>query len=61
MAIGAGQTVLDACGIPLVLPSGEIDPGLVVEAASPDMTIDAFIAAVGRHRHFARDSDPPRV
>jgi len=61
MAIGAGQSVLDACGIPRVLPSGESDPGLVMANEAADSTMKAFIAAVGRHRHFERDSDPPRV
>lgn len=44
------------------LPTGEADPGLLIEAqgdsyASPE----AFIRAVGKHRHPARDQDPPRV
>ena len=61
MAMGAGQTVLEACGIPLTLPSGEADPGIILSAESTHTDIDQFVAAIARHRHFERDSDPPRV
>ena len=61
MTIGAGQTVLEACGIPPTLPSGALDQGLITERDLTNVTIDAFITAVARHRHFERDSDPPRV
>ncbi|MFZ3117204.1 MAG: DJ-1/PfpI family protein, partial [Variovorax sp.] len=62
LALGASQALLGEAGIPLTLPDGAADPGLIL-ADSADIagaTVD-FIAAVGMHRHTARDSDPPRV
>ncbi|MDM0090958.1 MULTISPECIES: catalase [unclassified Variovorax] len=62
LALGASQALLSEAGVPLTLPDGAADPGLIladsahIEAATAD-----FIAAVGQHRHTARDSDPPRV
>ncbi|MDQ3419249.1 MAG: catalase [Acidobacteriota bacterium] len=57
MAWGAGAGLLTACGI----PTDESDPGLIVAAAdSPDAT-DQFVAAMAKHRHFGRETDPPRV
>jgi catalase len=62
LALGDSSRILGKAGIPLALPSGDADPGLLVEgqegtAANPQ----AFIAAVGRHRHAERDRDPPLV
>jgi len=55
-----GTSILEAAGVPLTLPDGRDDPGLVVTG---DVTAagTAFIAAVARHRHFERETDPPRV
>jgi catalase len=62
LAIGAGQDALKLAGIPSTLISGKGDPGLVfAEAASIEQGIDAFIAALAMHRHFERETDPPRV
>jgi catalase len=53
---------LKLAGIPTTLLSGEADPGLVLVAADDvDDGIEAFIAALGKHRHFERETDPPRV
>jgi catalase len=42
------------------LPSGKPDQGLLV--ASDAATIaDDFVAAIAKHRHFGRETDPPRV
>jgi catalase len=62
LALGASQALLSDAGIPLTLVDGSADPGLIL-ADGTDMTSVAadFIAAVGKHRHTARDSDPPRV
>ena len=60
LAAGAGADLLDACGIPRALPDGSVDPGLVI-ADDLAAATDAFIAAVAAHRHFARETDPPRV
>ncbi|HET9372878.1 MAG TPA: catalase [Vicinamibacterales bacterium] len=56
----ASQELLRACGIPAALSDGEPDEGLIVTADVAGAA-DAFIAAIAAHRHFARESDPPRV
>jgi catalase len=53
--------LLEACGISPTLPGGEPDPGLIATSSDPRATTDAFVAAIARHRHFARETDPPRV
>ena len=60
LALGAGAQLLDACGIDTALPDGQPDPGLLV-AVDAEAVGDAFVAAIGKHRHFARETDPPRV
>ncbi|HTU66421.1 MAG TPA: catalase, partial [Steroidobacteraceae bacterium] len=60
LALGAGAALLDAAGIPAELPDGGDDPG-VLHGADVDETFDAFVAAVAKHRHFERQTDPPRV
>ncbi|MDT4858740.1 hypothetical protein FQZ97_932210 [compost metagenome] len=52
----ASQTLLDAAGVALVLPSGDPDPGIVTET-----DVDGFIQAMARHRHPERETDPPAV
>jgi catalase len=62
LAIGAGENALKLADIPATLTNGKADPGLVfVEAAAIDQGIDAFVAALAKHRHFERETDPPRV
>ena len=58
LALGASSMLLDKAGIVSTLPDGTEDPGLFVGDAG---SIDAFIAAVGRHRHPERDMDPPLI
>ena len=58
MALGASTSLLDAAGIATTLPSGDADPGLLVGDASD---APAFVAALGQHRHYSRDTDPPLV
>jgi catalase len=60
LAVGAGEELLTASGIDTSLPSGQPDPG-VIATANASKASGAFIAAIARHRHFARDTDPPRV
>jgi catalase len=62
LVLGSSSQLLEKAGIPFTLPSGDADPGLLIEAqddsyASPE----AFIEAVGKHRHPVRDQDPPLV
>jgi catalase len=56
LVLGESLKVLDKAGIPLTLPSGAADAGLIVEGDA-----ETFIAAIGQHRHVERDQDPPRV
>jgi catalase len=61
LALGEAVQLLEACGIPHSLPTGEPDPGLIIEPSNTTRAADAFIAAIAKHRHFARETDPPRV
>ncbi|QFZ86159.1 catalase [Variovorax paradoxus] len=62
LALGASQALLTEAGIPLALPDGTPDPGLILaDAAHADAAAIDFIASVGQHRHPARESDPPLV
>jgi len=58
LALGASDALLSKAGISATLPSGEADPGLFVGGAD---LIPSFIEAMGRHRHAARDLDPPLI
>jgi catalase len=57
LAFGAGSALLDACGI----PTDEVDSGLIVTAGDSRNAADTFIAAIAAHRHYERETDPPRV
>ena len=62
LVLGAAAGLIDKAGIPLALPSGKPDTGLVVVASGEEgKTFDAFKGALAAHRHFARETDPPRV
>jgi catalase len=62
LALGTGSAVLKAAGIPLKLPGGGGDPGLLIhESGSEANAVPAFVRALTRHRHFERESDPPVV
>jgi catalase len=60
LALGAGEKLLSAAGIPKTLLNGRPDPGLIVPAKG-DTGTRAFITALRQHRHFERETDPPRV
>jgi catalase len=60
LVLGASADLIAACGIDAALADGRPDPGLLV-AAKGKAPADDFIAAVAKHRHFARETDPPRV
>jgi catalase len=62
LALGASKALLVKAGIEASLPSGEDDPGVLLAGGGEiDSAAAAFIAAVGRHRHPERETDPPRV
>jgi catalase len=60
LALGASANLLKACGIDATLPGGQPDPGLIV-ATDATAVAEAFAGAIARHRHFERETDPPRV
>ncbi len=62
LVFGGADALLRKLSIPRELPTGESDPGLVFgEADAPSSAIEAFFTAVGLHRHFQRETDPPTV
>ena len=62
LVVGDGQQLLQQAGIPAVLPSGDADPGLVVATeADAKSAVQVFVKVLGKHRHFDRETDPPRV
>jgi catalase len=60
LALGAGAQLLDAAGIPAAPKGKSADAGLLRYANAGDAA-KPFIAAVAKHRHFERQSDPPPV
>jgi catalase len=60
LVLGAGDQLLRACGIDTALANGQPDPGLLV-ASDAGASTDDFVVAIAKHRHFARETDPPRV
>ncbi len=57
LAIGTGAGLLEQAGV----PTGGKDAGLLVHARGKADAPAAFVKALAKHRHFARDSDPPTV
>ena len=60
LAIGAGVELLKAAGLGPALGPDEIAPGLIVESDAR-AGAEALIAGLAGHRHFERETDPPRV
>ncbi len=62
LLLGDAKRLVEKAGIPQTLPSGKPDPGLLVLAGNDAATAaQAFVAALAKHRHFERETDPPRV
>ncbi|HVY08138.1 MAG TPA: catalase [Burkholderiales bacterium] len=62
LLLGNASALLQAAGIPATLPGGEGDPGLLVfDAHAKDDALPAFVDALGKHRHYQRETDPPAV
>jgi len=63
MTVGSSIELLGLFDIPGALPDGGADPGLITPAAEEDLVeaVSAFMAALAKHRHPARDRDPPPV
>jgi catalase len=60
LVLGSGAEILDAANIDPNLPNGEADPGILLWQGKGN-PIEAFIAAIARHRHFERETDPPMI
>ena len=54
LVLGAGRRLLEKAGIPAELPDGSPDPGLVF-GTSGNGSVDSFVAALAKHRHFERE------
>jgi len=61
LVLGNGTELFDKAGIPRALPDGTADPGLVFGEPLAATGAAAFLTALAAHRHFARETDPPRV
>src|SRR6478736_363517 len=62
LALGAGVDLVENAGVPVKLPSGEPDPGMLVgHHASAASALPDFVKALSQHRHFERAMDPPEV
>jgi catalase len=59
LVLGRQNELLETTRIPLELPGGTADPGLIVHGREPKPR--EFIAAIAKHRHFERFMDPPRI
>jgi catalase len=56
LAMGAGAGLLEKAMVPMSLPDGTPDPGLLV-----DGTLDVFKSALAGPRAYARETDPPML
>ncbi|GAB1596991.1 catalase [Lysobacter claricitrinus] len=62
LALGDSRRLIDAAGLPTDLPDGTPDPGLLLmDSGDVDDALEAFVQAVAMHRHWDRETDPPRV
>jgi catalase len=72
LAAGEGRHLLAAAGIALPHGDGDTeaapadggvvaDPGLVLSDTLEDDDLADFVAALGRRKHFERETDPPKV
>jgi catalase len=62
LALGAGADLVENAGVPAMLPTGAPDPGVLLgrDAGAGDLAVK-FAAAVAKHRHHERETDPPGV
>ncbi len=62
LALGAGCQFVENVGVPATLSSGKPDPGLLLfDDAKAQRALPAFVEAIAKHRHNAREMDPPPV
>jgi catalase len=62
LALGAAADFVENAGVPVKLPSGAADPGMIVDRrGDAAKTLPLFVEAIARHRHHERELDPPPV
>jgi catalase len=61
LALGAATRLLDKVGIDYQRSGNGEDPGLMAVDSTEALDPDVFIAALAKHRHPSRDSDPPAI
>ena len=62
LLLGPARALLEKAGIPPEPEAGDGDAGLLQsDDDAVEAGVAAFIAALTQHRHFARETDPPRV
>jgi len=59
LVLGVDSALVARAMLPSGLPDGSADPGFLVSTSGK--AAPAFIAALARHRHFERETDPPAV
>ncbi|MDO9422445.1 MAG: catalase [Herminiimonas sp.] len=62
LVMGAATSLLEKAGVPLMLPSGEVDTSIIgPDHADIKAATAAFIDALTKHKELARETDPPVV
>jgi catalase len=62
LLLGAAAALLEVARIPSPQGSEAPDPGLLLFPGDDHVTaVSAFVDALAKHRHFDRETDPPRV
>lgn len=62
LAIGAGQKLLEKADVPTTLSDGSADPAIfTADKDNIKQAMTAFKTALGSHRTFVRETDPPKV
>ncbi len=61
MVLGESASLLAKAGVGAKLGNGKDDPGVIVSGANAPADASRFIAAIARHRHPERETDPPKV
>jgi catalase len=54
LALGSGAAFVEAGAIPAALPSGEPDPGLVIDRQTTGKALPLFLNALAKRRHYER-------
>lgn len=62
LVLGSSKALASKADIPDALAEGMADPGLIFSAnGTHEEAYKNFIQAIGQHRHFERETDPPTV